>query len=1062
MRFTKSQQAAVEAWGGDVCVIAGPGSGKTTVLVERLRWLVGEKLVDPSRVLAITFTEKAATEMLGRLTRDAGSDVAERLHRIEVATIHAFCARLLREHALDAGVDPDFSILEAFESRAHLAAALDQALEEAYEANHAAALGVLRAVAESDLRSGLARAVESRLAALADEGATLPSALAEFRALGGFVREIVGVLDAPEYLAKAAGFETLEGPVSEEHFRMLDQILVDLKPLNPGQKRASKHHFKRFRDAEIPRVRSLLVSEYFAEERGWLADVVAAAMDGFAERKRRLGALDYQDLERLAVAYLRSPGAVSLGLDHILVDEYQDVNPLQAALIALLRAQIGDPAGGVFGVGDLNQAIYGFRKADPTVFARFREEVRAGGGQVVELAENFRSRGEVLAFVDAFTRGVGGIEPRALVAGREFAEKNAPSAEVLLTYAEDSDDRQTAEAEAVAARIVALRDSLRIGDTPQPPDWGSFAILARTHAVGEAFARVLRRRGIPVETSAGRGLLAEPAVADCQHVLRALANPADDHSLAAVLLSPIGGCTAECLTRLRLSPAGEPRSIAQALAAGIDDAASAAFHERWTRYRTLAAVERPDLLLDRVLADARYRGWWRERPGGPAAVANIEKFLRLLRGWAIDRALTLEEIVARLEQMHAMGELGEQAYQPQARRDAVAILTAHGAKGLEFPVVFVVSAQAQARADGDLLGYGAGAGLGASWNVPPAGERHADFAMHSLRATEREARRDESGRLLYVALTRAQEHLVVSASFGPSIRVTEWAKFIDTRLGVELKTREPGTETANAGRARFRVERTSGLGPRLVASPAPAPAPERRLRLIEPAGGGSGESSEVAATAIVQFAKCPRRYWLQRTLGSEDKRATPTDGRGEGGAALGSEVHDALAGITAEPGEEAAALVAAFEASAIGKRVANSARVERELELLAPIGGRLVRCRIDLWFEDAEGSTLVDYKTDAVEGDALEERAQGYAAQMQIYALALKAWRGQPPSAAILAFLRSGVDWEVSLDIEALAATERLVDAFFEAQRSDEYPLAPAKGCTGCPFWRGACPGVGA
>jgi superfamily I DNA/RNA helicase len=141
------QRAAAHRLGQDVCVVAGPGSGKTSVLIERFSWLVRTRGIPPDRILAITFTEKAATEIKERIFNAFADapDIREKIERAYVSTIHAFCARMLREHAIDVGIDPEFSVLDR--SRPLLQEVADEVLESMYETDRDRMQGLLRSLA---------------------------------------------------------------------------------------------------------------------------------------------------------------------------------------------------------------------------------------------------------------------------------------------------------------------------------------------------------------------------------------------------------------------------------------------------------------------------------------------------------------------------------------------------------------------------------------------------------------------------------------------------------------------------------------------------------------------------------------------------------------------------------------------------------------------------------------------------------------------------------------------------------------------------------------------------
>jgi ATP-dependent helicase/nuclease subunit A len=225
--------------------------------------------------------------------------------------------------------------------------------------------------------------------------------------------------------------------------------------------------------------------------------------------------------------------------------------------------------------------------------------------------------------------------------------------------------------------------------------------------------------------------------------------------------------------------------------------------------------------------------------------------------------------------------------------------------------------------------------------------------------------------------------------------------------------------------------------------------------------------SEASVTGVSQFAACPRRYYLSRYLGLERSAEEPSSTVDDADLAepsameLGREAHELLAGVLApeKASEQARRLAEAFESHKLGARVRDAARVDREREIVFPVGStpRLLRGIIDLHFEDAQGSVLVDYKTDRVSEAEAPAKAEEYALQMRLYALALEL-EGRKPQKAVLFFLRLGRAVEVSLDAQSLTEAVRQVEELYQAQESQEFPLKIAGHCRRCPHYRGLCP----
>jgi ATP-dependent helicase/nuclease subunit A len=215
-------------------------------------------------------------------------------------------------------------------------------------------------------------------------------------------------------------------------------------------------------------------------------------------------------------------------------------------------------------------------------------------------------------------------------------------------------------------------------------------------------------------------------------------------------------------------------------------------------------------------------------------------------------------------------------------------------------------------------------------------------------------------------------------------------------------------------------------------------------------------------TSVALFAECPRRYYLERYLGWEAPRVSP---RTESDAAkpdaldateLGQQVHALLAGAAVEGADpEAVRLAGRFHASALGRRAAATLLAEREFDFLLAVEDVVLRGQIDLWFEESGELVLVDYKTDA-NPDA--DRAQHYALQLQLYALALEKQLGKLPDRAFLYFLRPDAAVEVRVDREAAAEALAAVRRFREAQDNMDFPLRVGERCRTCPFYQRSCP----
>jgi ATP-dependent exoDNAse (exonuclease V) beta subunit len=1020
------EAVAVEQTPRDTCVVAGPGSGKTTVLVAHFERLV-ESGVDPLRILAITFTDKAANNMRDKLAH-AFRDRAEtsgKLERAYVSTVHGFCARLLKENAVFAGLDPEFHVMDERESAREQRRAIDETLDSMFAVEPDRMRALMRALAANDAGGEVLDAYDAIRAAGVKVGdlarfaapptVDIAAAIGEVRNLrppGWKFDQQAHLQEAQDWVARIAA-ALPNGP--EPTLRAMRSFTCKLAKLQRGNR--AYDLLKSFKDDLIPDFEYSTVTEYYAAERATIIELFARFDGLYRERKRHLSALDYDDLEESAVRLLEDHPEVQRRLqnqfDQVLMDEYQDTNGQQAKLLNLLR-----PPDRFYAVGDINQSIYGFRHAEPRVFREYRDAVEQGGKRLVQLVENFRSRPEILHAVETVAAGAEGIETRPLIAGLQFPDKAEPSVEVLSATTPEL------EAQWVAARILELRCELR-----------DVALLVRNSEVLPEFTRAFDECGIPYLVNRGKGFYETREVVDLMHLLRALANPRDEIGMAAVLRSPFVEASDEAL--LRLKGLGNIGSAVEELAPDMlatfasDDAEKLArFRDRLARWRATRDYTAIDQLLLRAMDECGY-----ECPAGPRGAANIEKFLAQAR--AASARQTLAEFVEETEILRE-SKPREPDAPPEDSANAVKIMTVHAAKGLEFPVVFLAAMHKGIDANPGAISFSPRIGLGARWHHPLCRDDKDDAFQHAIRQELKQREKEEGNRLLYVAMTRAEEHLVLSFSTNGK-KPQNWAAIVAERLPVRPVTAPPDRPA-----------------PRESAE-APVPA----LYLQRPVLTGQHDA-QANVTSIAMFADCPRRYYLSRYLGFSGAGSQPaaaSQAARPPADELGLQVHALLAGATVEsPDPEATKLADVFRKSALGRRAAAAATIEREFDFLMEIENLVLRGQIDLWFEDRGKTVLVDYKTDRVTAAEAPTRAEQYALQLRLYALALERLNGHAPDEAYVYFLRPNVAVPVDLRPSLFDTPEASVREFREAQERQHFPLREGEHCRACPHFTRLCP----
>jgi ATP-dependent exoDNAse (exonuclease V) beta subunit len=864
----------------------------------------------------------------------------------------------------------------------------------------------------------------------------------------GRLREVV------ESAARLAALP--DGPVTSDHFRVICEFPTSLKGIKQGN--AIHKRLKTIKDEIVPELYRTLITQYYSRERETLIDIFERFDQMYGERKQAIGVLDYADLEAFAVRLLGQNREVQARVrdqfQHVLMDEFQDTNGQQSNLLRLLRAP-----GAFFAVGDVNQSIYGFRHADPEVFRAYRDDVEREGNSPVELVENWRSRAGILCAVETILDHAQGIEPRRLIAAKEYPPKSEAAVEVIAAIAATADDAVDLEARWVARRILDFNGSLSLESGPA--GFGDMAVLVRNTEVLPAFTRAFEQAGIPYLLNQGKGFFEAREVVDLMNLLRAVDNPRDEISLAAVLRSPFAGVSDEALLRLKMTGnLGSALRRIEHTDASFDEADRRKLrrlHEQMLRWRE----EREMLGFDRLLMHAMDETGYASEPGSRAA-ANIEKFLTLAR--EASSRITLAEFVDELQMMRD-ADARDVDPPPEDAVNAVRIMTVHAAKGLEFSVVFLAALHKGMQQGVGPLAFSPRIGLGAQWLNPATGDRKRDWFLKHIEDESKQRETDEGNRLFYVAMTRAEEHLVLSYSvFG---KRKEWAFALEESLGLDLSApahRVQLVEAPNGEKFPLRVfasDKPPEFEDRTELRAAAAP-----VQIVARPPVDNQYDFAASVTSVALFAHCPRRYYLERYLGwrgNSPRKLQSAEEEDPGdeidASQFGLDVHALLAGQTVDRAPvEARRLVEAFHASELGQRAARASRSEREFEFVMAIENVVLRGQIDLWFEESGELVLVDYKTDDVKARETAARSEFYAPQLRLYALALERMVGRFPAKAFLYFLRPDITRPVTLERTLLDSPEDLVREFRDAQNTLDFPLREGEYCRQCAYFHGLCP----
>lgn len=823
LKATPGQVKAMETFDRPLVVRAGAGAGKTRVLVERIANILRSGLAGPDEIAAITFTEKAANEMkarvrarLSELAGQAGSrDVARRWEELgraidaaRISTIHGFTGGLLRENPVEAGVDPQFTILDDFEAALLAYETADRCLIEALDAGDPGAALLLSDHPRKNLVVsilGIYEKIRGTGMSLAEARAlTLESCRASEAQIGGTLARLAG---ATERILEAGRDGSLQGKAAEEVAglrRIWEEVRGDLEKVRASgdlwaldrvkslkgvvsARAAAIREDVREMKETLDSLEGLALDLYSRPRLEAVFDLLAAYDAHYRAEKAGRSALDFEDLQIFARNLLKEHPAIrekySRRLKFLMVDEFQDTNRLQKEILDLLRGS------NRFVVGDPNQSIYRFRGADVSIFDEARDDVDREGGELVPLGENFRSQDRVLGFVNhLFSRLMNAYEPGLPFRKVEAAE---PAVEFILCGRDpdgggrdpaterklSAEEARTLEAALIAARLKRMveggetlvweRPGDDLPERPRAVRYGDIAILFRAMSDVKVYERALRSQGIPCHVVAGSGFYEKEEVTDVLNLLRFLENRRDELSLAGVLRSPFFGLSDETLYWLKRSGA----HLYDALTGRRDpfrpdqapDQANLLASARSILERLVGLKNRVPLdeLIQIALEETGYIPLAMSRFDGEQKAGNLEKLLQLARRFEAGGSHLLRDFISFVEEfLSKEGREGE-AQLPGLEDGAVKIMTIHKAKGLEFPVVVLPdTARKLKKKNKPPLIFDPEIGLG----IKVRG-LDGDLAKPGLwtRVAEREETLEihEYKRILYVGTTRARDYLIV-------------------------------------------------------------------------------------------------------------------------------------------------------------------------------------------------------------------------------------------------------------------------------------------------------------
>ena len=1033
-------------------ISAGAGSGKTYRLIDELEKAIVDDGIAPARIVATTFTVKAATELRervrDRLIAHGQLELAERTAESLIGTVHSVCERLLRRFAFELGLSPQLNVMSIEDGARYFNQALDHVLpiDRVRQMNACARrLGMLvrgQPAWQSVVKDIADKARENNLSddELRTMGRQNANDLLAFFPPTSDEDPTQALIDLVEGTMRVLPRDRFKG--IEKYRTLLKDQQAALQradcPWSVWMRLAGTTSLKAI-EAEVNRVQSVAAMyeshpAFHRDLRAYtegLFDVAADTLGRFQHAKRERGLIDFNDMEQLVLRAL-DVGAVRGRLGDetqlLLVDEFQDTNPMQLALFMKFAA-LADQA--IF-VGDVKQAIYEFRGCDPTLVFDTLQGLAAGAAKTQMLTSSWRSRPALVSYVnELFASAFQHDIPRDLVVlGHERDEMDTPSVTAWAVHGK-ADERALGIAEGVAALVAAKEPVFDVdAGRLRPISYGDIAILARTNAAVESIARSLRQREIPMKMTL-TGLLETPEVSLAKSCLRRLADRADTLATAEIMA---------------LADSAEPEAWLSDRLRWLDgDADGMAWGEkdhplvrRLYEMRSESAMRSPVETVARVLNEIDIRrivaAWGPDQIRAAQRQRNLDAFL--------DLAVEYEKHAASHHEPGTLtGFLFWLAHpnspdldlQPVVTTgDAVHVLTYHRAKGLEWPVVvctdFDYSERSRAHdvrveltGDFDIDSPLANRTLhywpdifGLRKKGVPARQAMENSAEGMQCRTKSEA---EQRRLAYVGITRARDRLVIAVP--PTISQDAWFNSFatDSALPAGDSLLLPNGE-AIASRAE--VMETGKTEPQpLPYSPLWFKPRERTgfaAKYIQPSS-----VERIASTSVGEIHRLGERVPVKGNA-IED---------------VGNGLHAVIAAELVWPlpnaqavdraarllaGHCAAELLEARDSIAIARRFEswlrdrfNATTIEVEVPIVHALGdGRVVRGFVDVLAETANGWLVIDHKSSPQPPSRWPEETVKYSGQLATYRNAVTA-AGRQVMACYLHFAIAGGVVEVRL-----------------------------------------------
>ncbi len=783
MKLNKGQKMAVTTIDKNVSVNAGAGSGKTRVLVERYLYILENGDLKEGKeiesIVAITFTRKASQEMKERIRygirqRFSQNPKWNRLYRdlekANIGTIHSFCGKILRENPIESGIDPLFSIMDDYESDELLEETINKCLIEGIEKNdkiYDLVKGFNVDILDRFVKTLMTLYKKIRSIGVSFEKvkditlANIDSFKIEDKQIDFIKENIIYLMGKAKKGSKL--YKLKEDPVwidfLNKNIYDEDDIIEDLNYIKTriGTMKDEEERIEALNNCinEAMKVKEVKYREKYKT----LIDLLIVIDKKFTDKKKNLGYLDYEDLQILVLKLLEKDyirEKYQNKYRYIMVDEFQDTNELQKKILYKLCSRESKlDRENLFIVGDPKQSIYGFRGADVEVFFDVMKDMKeVSKKSPILLNTNYRSVSPVLKFVnDIFVTVMRGkydsLEAHRVIDGLRVEVIEKEDLEIPEGFTPGEYNKYY-ESRVIAKRIKQLVDN-------DEYSYKDFVLLFRSSTEDYIYEEALKEYGIPYYNLGGKGFYSQEEIIDLINGLKSISNSYDTISLVGLLRSPMFGFSDKTIYWLLRK---EKENLLDALAEElpfVDDRENKKVKKAYkllNQLRIKKDMLKVDEILEELISNTYYIESLMLKHGSKQKVANIYKFIEISREYYKRYNGSIEDFIDYIEKMRTQEVEESQAKVETESGNTVKLMTIHKSKGLQFKVVVIPQMSKGFVNDTSDVLFDKTIGLGI---------KHKDFAplYDEVSQIIREKEMEENKRILYVAMTRAEEKLIL-------------------------------------------------------------------------------------------------------------------------------------------------------------------------------------------------------------------------------------------------------------------------------------------------------------